>query len=133
MQKEDLKQIKGIFDESFEDGVIKYIKPSFDDVYKKIDHVEQRLEKKIDHVEQRLEKKIDHVDNQMVTKDYLDEKLADLKGDTVVRDRKIDEKALIANRALRRKGLLVQEEERRIIELKIFPTLDDLKPEAVNS
>lgn len=122
MQKEDLKQIKGIFDESFEDGVIKYIKPSFDDVYKKIDHVEQRLEKKIDHV-----------DNQMVTKDYLDEKLADLKGDTVVRDRKIDEKALIANRALRRKGLLVQEEERRIIELKIFPTLDDLKPEAVNS
>lgn len=57
------------------------INPQFEDVRNRLDKVESRLDK----IEIRL-------DTEMVTKGYLDDKLADLEGKLVAQDRKLEKK-----------------------------------------
>ena len=63
----------------------------------------------------------------MVTIDHFDRKMADLKGDTIARERKIDEKVSIANNSLKRNKLLSPQEKKRVAELQVFPWLDGLR------
>jgi archaellum component FlaC len=60
---------------------------------------------------------------QMVTKDYLDEKISDLRGDLVVLVRKGDHKvvALVGN--LENKGILTKEEAQKILAMEPYPQL----------
>ncbi|MBP9762195.1 hypothetical protein KBD34_01105 [Patescibacteria group bacterium] len=70
-----------------------------------------RLETKFRDVETaivKLESKVDGLESRMVTKDYLDDKIADLRGDLVVLSRKSNKKLetvieeLVANHSLKR-------------------------------
>ncbi len=89
--------------------------------------VEQRFDKiedRLGSVENRLEKvenKLGKVEAVMVTKDYLDDKLLDMKGDMVVMMRKEDEKVKMLVQILQRKNLLNDAEAKLIFALEPFP------------
>jgi archaellum component FlaC len=57
----------------------------------------------------------------MVTKDYLDDKLLDMKGDMVVMMRKEDEKVKTLVNILKNKNLLNEAEAKTILALEPFP------------
>ncbi len=76
-------------------------------------HVDDRF----DGVESRLNK----VESTMVTKDYLDEKLSDLRGDLVVLVRKEDRKLAATLEILVERSVITEDDARRILELEPFP------------
>ncbi|MBI2099218.1 hypothetical protein HYT45_02250 [Candidatus Uhrbacteria bacterium] len=57
----------------------------------------------------------------MVTKDYLDDKLADLRGDLVVLMRKEDKKVQSLVELLHSKKVISEEEAKRILSMDLFP------------
>ena len=59
----------------------------------------------------------------MVTKEYLDDKLSDLKGDLVVLMRKEDRKVSALVDVLRVKQVLSDEEAKRILTMEPFPQI----------
>jgi len=59
----------------------------------------------------------------MVTKDYLDEKLADLRGDLVVLTRKEDAKVRTLVEILRERKVLTDDDAKRILSMEPFPQL----------
>ena len=61
--------------------------PTNHEILEAIQTFSSSVDQRFDRVDQRL----DRVEATMVTKDYLDEKLADLRGDLVVLTRKEDE------------------------------------------
>ncbi len=66
-----------------------------DEILSAVNNFANKVDKRFDKVEARLDsldKRTGHLENQMVTKDYLDNKLADLRGDLVVAVRREDEK-----------------------------------------
>jgi hypothetical protein len=66
-----------------------------EEILNAVNDFSNQVEKRFDGVESRLdgvESRIDKIEATMVTKDYLDDKLADLRGDLVVLMRKEDTK-----------------------------------------
>ncbi len=61
--------------------------------------------------------------SEMVTKEYLDEKLGDLRGDLTVLMRKEDVKLRELITILQTKQVLTPEEVKRLLQLEPFPTL----------
>ena len=59
----------------------------------------------------------------MVTKDYLDDKLADLRGDLVVLMRKEDRKMLTLVEILFKNKIISEKERQHILSLEPFPQL----------
>jgi hypothetical protein len=59
----------------------------------------------------------------MVTKDYLDDKLADLRGDIVVLMRKEDKKLRALIEVLQKRKVISEDEVRQILSLEPFPQL----------
>ena len=80
------------------------------------------VEKRFDGVEKRLEK-IEVQLPFLVTKDYLDDKLADLKGDTVVLVRKEDQKVRYLAEILHSRDLLTDEDIKSIFSMHPFPDI----------
>ncbi len=70
-----------------------------------------------------LEEGLEHVKNQMVTKDYLDEKLSDLRGDLTILMRKGDAKLLRLVELLKEKNVLSDEEVKSLLAMEPFPKL----------
>ena len=68
------------------------------------------------HVDERFEK----IESMMVTKDYLDEKLGDLRGDLVVLIRKEDRKLGALIEELLKRNILDQATATRILSLEPF-------------
>lgn len=70
----------------------------FEQVDQRFEQVDQRFEQidqRLDRIDGRLDKsdgRLDRIEATMVTKDYLDDKLADLRGDLIMNDRRLDEK-----------------------------------------
>ena len=60
----------------------------------------------------------------MVTKNYLDDKLADLRGDLVVLVRKEDRKVIKLVEILRTKNVLVDKDVSEILKLEPFARCD---------
>jgi hypothetical protein len=71
----------------------------------------------------RVEKRLDHVENQMVTKDYLDEKLAENYGNLVVLMRKGDVKLLRLVELLKKKAVISEDEVKELLAMEPFPKL----------
>jgi hypothetical protein len=67
-----------------------------------------------------LESRLGSVEAKMVTKDYLDDKLADLRGDMVVLMRKEDEKLKVLAGNLKDKKILTPEDEEKLQRLEPF-------------
>ena len=59
----------------------------------------------------------------MVTKDYLDDKLADLRGDLVVLMRKEDTKMIKLVEILKRRAIITEAEEKEILSMEQFAKL----------
>ena len=95
MDKNDLKQIREEFGSVIEDNLM----PMFDE----------------------LKSEIGEIKSQMVTKVYLDDKLADLEGVTVVRQRKEDQKVNLLIEMLKEKGTLTDEQTNQLKGIKVFP------------
>ena len=87
----------------------------FGEVGKQFGEVNSRLDK----VESRLGK----VESNMLTKDYLDEKLSDLRGDLVVLTRKEDRKVKKLVVILRKRNLISDDEVKEVLSLEPFAQL----------
>lgn len=70
-----------------------------------------------------LSGRVGRIESQMVTKDYLDNKLADLRGDLVVLTRKEDTKLRELIEILANKNVLNKEEANHLKSLEPFPQL----------
>ncbi|PIQ79608.1 hypothetical protein COT99_04315 [Candidatus Falkowbacteria bacterium CG10_big_fil_rev_8_21_14_0_10_43_10] len=81
-------------------------------------------EKRFQGLEQKvggLEQKITKVEATMVTKDYLDDKLSDLKGDLVVLMRKEDSKLCTLVDLLKNKKIISEAEVKGVLNMQPFP------------
>lgn len=68
----------------------------------------------------KLEVKTTKIEATMVTKEYLDEKLADLRGDLVVLMRKEDTKLKTLIGILRQKQIISENDEKQILTMEPF-------------
>ncbi len=84
----------------------------FNEHDKRFDQIDQRFD--------RLEARVGIVEDSMVTKDYLDERLADLRGDLVVLVRKEDRKLGALVDALVERHVLDSQTGARILSLEPF-------------
>lgn len=70
-----------------------------------------------------LESEVAFIKSEMVTKDFLEDKLADLKGDIVILTRKEDTKVRELITILREKNILSDNDTKRILSMEPFPQL----------
>ncbi|MFH0988039.1 MAG: hypothetical protein V1763_01570 [Parcubacteria group bacterium] len=94
----------------------------FESVDARFDGVDARLDKiegRVDGVEGRLS----HVEGQMVTKDYLDNKLADLRGDLIVALKKEDGKVDALSDVLCQHKIITDVEKQAVVQMSPFPKL----------
>ncbi|OGG49747.1 hypothetical protein A3C18_01020 [Candidatus Kaiserbacteria bacterium RIFCSPHIGHO2_02_FULL_54_11b] len=93
--------------------------PTNHEILEAIQTFSSSVDQRFDRVDQRL----DRVEATMVTKDYLDEKLADLRGDLVVLTRKEDAKVRTLVEILRERKVLTDDDAKRILSMEPFPQL----------
>lgn len=74
-------------------------------------------------IEQNITPVLDEMRSQMVTRSYLDDKLAELEGTATVRQRKEDQKLNLLIDLLHRKALLQDNEVAELQEIQVFPRL----------
>lgn len=86
-----------------------------------IEDAKQELKTEIADVKQELKADIAGVQVQMVTKSYLDDKMGDLEGVTVVRQRKEDQKVNRLIEILEEKGVIQDADVVALKEIKVFP------------
>jgi len=91
-------------------------------VDERFDKVDERFDK-VDERFDRLEGKVGKIEATMVTKDYLDDKLADLRGDLVVLMRKEDTKMIKLIEILKRRAVITEAEEKEILSMEPFAKL----------
>ncbi len=101
---EDLKLIGQELGKVVEDNIT----PQFESINKQFEGVNKRLDK---------------IEATMVTKEYLDEKQADLRGDIVVLMRKEDTKLKALIQTLKVRNLITEEDAHRILTMEPFPQL----------
>ncbi|MFH1098897.1 MAG: hypothetical protein V1723_03185 [Candidatus Uhrbacteria bacterium] len=96
-------------------------------VDQKIDRLAIAVKAGFDSVDKRLdalEEKTTRIEATMVTKTYLDDKLADLKGDLIVKMRKLDGHLAFIEDLLKSRAVLSDADVTRARkEFQIFPTL----------
>ena len=108
------------------DGLARAVKAGFDGVDKSFDGVDKRfdgVDKRFDGVDKRLngiDKRLSRVESTMVNKDYLDEKLADLRGDIVILLRKEDRKLEALIEKLKKKHIITDKDIKELQEIQIF-------------
>lgn len=68
----------------------------------------------------KVETRLDKIESTMVTKDYLDDKLADLRGDLVVLMRKEDTKVGKLIDVLKRRKVISEAETKEILSMEPF-------------
>ena len=94
-------------------------KKGFDGVDKNFKDIDGRF-KDIDGRFDGVDKRLTHIETTMVTKDYLDEKLADLRGDVVILLRKEDRKLEALIGKLNEKAVITDKDVRELREIQIF-------------
>jgi len=101
----------------------------FDAVDKRFEGVDKRfdaVDKRFDAVDKRfegVEKRLDRIESNMVTKDYLDDKLSDLHGDLTVLIRKEDHKLAHLVNILETRKVISPQDANAIFALEPFPHL----------
>jgi predicted nuclease with TOPRIM domain len=92
----------------------------------KVDERFDKVDERFDKVDERfdnLEGRVGKIEATMVTKDYLDEKMADLRGDLVVLMRKEDTKVGKLIEILKRRKVITEIEEKEILSMEPFAKL----------
>lgn len=89
----------------------------------RVDEKFEAVEKRFEGIDKRFEKvenKITEMESKMVTKDYLDEKLADLRGDLVVLTRKEDKKLGKLIEILSNKQVISEQDKQELLAMEPF-------------
>lgn len=68
-----------------------------------------------------INKEMDEIKTDMVTKSFLEDKLADLEGNVILRQRKEDKKVNLIINFLEKRKILNPSEIRALREIKVFP------------
>ncbi|MFA5188484.1 MAG: hypothetical protein WC460_03940 [Patescibacteria group bacterium] len=89
------------------------------EILESINDFANQTEKRFDGVESRLNK----IEATMVTKDYLDDKLADLRGDLTVLMRKEDTKVRALVDILKERKIITDEDVKKILSMEPFPQI----------
>ncbi len=99
---------------------------TLDDVLNAVNATSTETDKRLQNIESEItgiKGEIKSIKTTMVTKDYLDDKLADLKGDLTVLMRKEDTKLKMLVDILAEKKVLNDEDKKRIFTMEPFPQL----------
>ena len=99
---------------------------TLDDVLNAVNATSTETDKRLQNIESEItgiKGEIKNIKTTMVTKDYLDDKLADLKGDLTVLMRKEDTKLKMLVDILAEKKVLNDEDKKRIFTMEPFPQL----------
>lgn len=83
------------------------INPQFEGIYLRLDKIETRM------------------DTEMVTKDYLDEKLGALRGDLIAQDRKLERKTDAVVQALVERRAFTKSDVESLESVRVFPIIGD--------
>ena len=92
-------------------------KSSNKEILEAIGHFSNKVDQRLDKVDQRFDK----LESKMVTKDFLTEKLSDLKGDLVILMRKEDHKLAELVKVLEERKVISSEDVKRILSMEPFP------------
>ncbi|OGY42917.1 MAG: hypothetical protein A2Y67_03555 [Candidatus Buchananbacteria bacterium RBG_13_39_9] len=92
-------------------------KKQLDSIRTDIQQFRSVTEKRFDSVETDIKQ----IKSVMVTKDYLDEKLADFRGDLVVLTRKEDKKVMALVDVLKQRKLIDDADVKKIMAMEPFP------------
>ena len=84
----------------------------FDGVDSRFDGVDSRFDK--------VERRLDRLESQMVTKEYLDDKMADLRGDLVTMIRKGDDRDTLLIKDLKNKKVITEDEKNKLLAMGPF-------------
>jgi len=143
MEQQDLQQIKQVIKEEV-DGLALITKKGFDEVAERFDNLEGRfdnlegrfdnlegrfdnLEGRFDNLEGRfdnLEGRFDNLEGKVVNlpdKAFLADKLADLEGSVIVRQKKEDEKVNLLIKILHKQAILRDEDIKSLEQIQVFP------------
>jgi predicted nucleic acid-binding Zn-ribbon protein len=99
---------------------------SVDQRFEKIDQRFDKVDQQFDKVDQRFDKvdqRFDKIEATMVTKDYLDDKLADLRGDLTILMRKEDKKVTALIALLADRKIITEDDKKQLMTMEPFPTL----------
>ena len=96
------------------------LETKIDEVLDAVHIFAENVDQRFEQVDQRLAR----VESQMVTKDYLDDKLADLRGDLTVSIRRVDAKDSALVNILERTEAITKDEMQEILALGPFPHLN---------
>lgn len=86
--------------------------------------IEQNVTPALDHLDQRvgkLEHEVGQMRAEMVTKSYLDDKLAELEGGLIAKLRKEDTKLNHLVDMLKQKKVLTEQDAKQLAEIQVFP------------
>lgn len=125
LTKEDLRQVSLLIAQAIED----YINPQFDKVWERFDGVDKRfdgVDKRLDGSDERMDgmnDRLNRIEATMVTKNYLDEKLADLRGDLIEIDRKEEQKMDGLVSVLVHNKTVSPRQARSLDQFNVFPRL----------
>ena len=95
-----------------------------DEILEAVGHFSNKTEERFNALEGRFDKldgRVTKIEANMVTKDYLDEKLTDLKGDLTVLMRKEDKKLVALISVLETRKVISAEDANMIMALEPFP------------
>lgn len=109
LSTEDIKKIGEEMGRVVEDNII----PQFTDIHGELTGIRVELTD--------VQKQLYNIDASMVTKAYLDDKLADLEGSVIVRQRKEDQKVNLLIDILQRKSILESTDIQTLKQIQVFP------------
>lgn len=90
-----------------------------DEILEAVNNFASVTEKRFENIESEIGK----IKNRMVTKDYLDEKMADLRGDLVVMMRKEDTKVKTLVDILEKRKIISKKDVQKIVSMEPFARL----------
>ena len=126
LTNDDLKQIGTVVEQIVDERVIPRIGVEVGKVIEEnVTPALDRLETRLDGVETRLEgveTRLARVEATMVTKAYLDDKLADLEGSVIIRQRKEDQKMNRLIDILHEKAVPADSDVASLQEIEVFPS-----------
>ena len=99
---------------------------SKNEILEAINEFSNRVDDKFDKVDERFDKlegRVGKIEATMVTKDYLDDKLVDLRGDLVVLMRKEVTNMIKLVEILKRRAVITEAEEKEILSMEPFAKL----------
>ncbi len=140
LSNDDLQQVKNIVNEAVSTvnestrEILEVMRHYAGEVDKRFEGIDQKfvsiderfdsMDKRFDRIDERFEsmdKRFDRIEATMVTKSYLDDKIADLRGELVLLARKEDTKLVTLVQSLKKTKVLPQNEAVKILAMEPFP------------